>query len=295
MTSSTAATSSRSSATIRCSAALRPSRRVDDPLSPESPVSPAPRLSILVLGDNVRSHADTLQHLAAFLVLLQALRRLLQPPRRRVEQAPRPLRMTWSSSTDPLAITVDAYLSPVFREQIRRFEGLKVQLLQDEYRWVDSVTETMRYLGIDVLLSIVPEDQIAAVYGDRIPDTEILPTLAGYVPEKLSRYQSPPLAGRPIDVGYRGRALPFWNGRLSQEKVWIAQGVLQRIRGTALRTTLRGGSRIGSTAGAGRGSHLLQDHARRGERHVHNGLRRLDRRRRPGVPGGGDPRPASRT
>ena len=92
----------------------------------------------------------------------------------------------------------------------------------------------MRYLGIDVLLSIVPEDQIAAVYGDRIPDTEILPTLAGYVPEKLSRYPSPPLAGRPIDVGYRGRALPFWNGRLSQEKVWIAQGVLERIRGTGL-------------------------------------------------------------
>ena len=109
-----------------------------------------------------------------------------------------------------------------------------MQLLQDEYRWVDSVTETMRYLGIDVLLSIVPEDQIAAVYGDRIPDTEILPTLAGYVPEKLSRYPSPPLAGRPIDVGYRGRALPFWNGRLSQEKVWIAQGVLERIRGTGL-------------------------------------------------------------
>ena len=69
-----------------------------------------------------------------------------------------------------------------------------MQLLQDEYRWVDSVTEMMRHLGIDVLLSIVPEDQIAAVYGDSLPDTEILPTLAGYVPRS---YRSIPCRRSP--------------------------------------------------------------------------------------------------
>ena len=198
-------------------------------------MSARPQLSILVLGDDVRSHADTLlEHLAAF---GRYSRHRVDYYNPRSVESSRHLNL---SAYDvvvihySLAITFDAYLSPAFRDQIRRYAGLKVQLLQDEYRWVEEVTATMRDLGIDVLLSIVPEEEIDAVYGGRLPDTEILPTLAGYVPENLASHRAPPIVVRPIDIGYRGRVLPFWNGRLSQEKVWIAQGVLERIEGTGL-------------------------------------------------------------
>ena len=89
-----------------------------------SPESPAPRLSILVLGDNVRSHADTLlEHLAAF---RRYSRHRVDYYNPRAVESSRHLDL---SAYDvvvihySLAITVDAYLSPAFREQIRRFDG----------------------------------------------------------------------------------------------------------------------------------------------------------------------------
>jgi hypothetical protein len=194
------------------------------------------RLNILLLCDDSRAHADTVrEHLAAF-------RRYSH---HQIDYF-NPMGLVDSAHLEldaydvvvihySLVIIADGYISPSIREKIRRFPGLKVQFLQDEYRWVDSITEMMVYLEIDLLFSIVPEAEIAKVYGARLPETEILPTLAGYVPEKLVGYRSPPLASRPIDVGYRGRVLPYWNGALSQEKVWIAQGVLARIAGTGLR------------------------------------------------------------
>lgn len=134
-----------------------------------------------------------------------------------------------------LVITADGYVSPRLRERIRAFQGLKVQFLQDEYRWVDEITAMMRFLEIDVLFSIVPEREIENVYGGRIPDVTVVPTLAGYVPDELVGHSVLSLSQRWLDVGYRGRVLPFWNGALSQEKVEIARGVLERIGPYGLR------------------------------------------------------------
>jgi len=63
-------------------------------------------------------------------------------------------------------------------------------------------------------------------------------TLTGYVPESLQNVPRLPLIERPIDVGYRGRDLPFWLGRLTQEKQWIAQGFLARVSAHDLRTDI---------------------------------------------------------
>jgi len=87
----------------------------------------------------------------------------------------------------------------------------------------------MRYLGINVLFTLYPEDKIAKVWDQtRLPNVAVFTTLAGYVPDSLLNLETTPIATRPIDIGYRGRALPYWLGRLGQEKVWIAQGVLER-------------------------------------------------------------------
>lgn len=134
-----------------------------------------------------------------------------------------------------LVVIWDDYFSPWFREQVARYSGLKVQFLQDEYRWVDDVTETMRSLGIDVLYSVVQPETVAAVYGDRLPDTEILFTLTGFVPEGVAGRRVPPFAARPIDVGYRGRSVPYWLGRLGNEKIEIGRGFLRTAASRGLR------------------------------------------------------------
>ena len=193
-------------------------------------------LSVLVLADDRRDHAaNVLEH-------IDALRRF---SRHRVDVVnPRGLtssRLLRLQRYDvvvihyTLLVVSDTYLAPWFREQIAAFRGLKVQFLQDEYRWVDAITERMRELGIDLLFSVVPEEVVPQIYGPRVPGVDVLTTLAGFVPTELEGRPRPPLAGRPLDVAYRGRAIPYWLGRLGQEKVHIGREFLARARSTDLR------------------------------------------------------------
>ncbi|MEP6892387.1 MAG: hypothetical protein ABI927_01285 [Gaiellaceae bacterium] len=197
----------------------------------------ARKLSVLVLCDDDRAHAgNLLEHLAALQGYSRHRVRLYN-----ARGVPRS-RFLDLDAFDvvvihySLVITSDNYLAPWLRERIRAFAGLKVQFLQDEYRWVDDVTAMMRWLGIDVLFSIVPPTAIPALYDGRLDDVEIVPTLAGFVPEGMTRlHRLPPTSARPVDVGYRGRVLPYWIGALSQEKVAIARGFRARARDYGLR------------------------------------------------------------
>ena len=134
-----------------------------------------------------------------------------------------------------IVVTYDSYLPSELASRISRFQGLKVQFIQDEYRWVDEITARMREIGIDVLFTCVPEAAISSIYGPRLPGVQTVTTLAGYVPDQLVGRRVQPLRSRPVDVGYRGRAVPYWLGRLGQDKVDIARGFLARAAGTGLR------------------------------------------------------------
>lgn len=197
-------------------------------------------LSILFLCDNRPEHANTIHdHIAAFTRFSAHRIHLFNP------------RGLWDAPALPfdtfdvvvihysLVIISDHYLSPPFRDKLRLFHGLKVQFIQDDYRWVDDMAAMMRFLGIHVLFTLVPSAEIPKVWSaDRLPGVRTLSTLAGYVPDRLVGLAVPPLPARPIDIGYRGRVLPYWLGTLGQEKVSIAQGVLERIGKYDLRCDL---------------------------------------------------------
>jgi hypothetical protein len=190
------------------------------------------RLSVLLLCDDRPSHApNVLEHIGAF----------KRYSRHRVDSFnPRGLarsRFLRLSDYDVVVIhyTIPLYLSEWFREEIAGFDGLKVEFLQDEYRQVDAMTAAMRELGIDVLFSCVPADAVPNVYGSRLPGVDILPTLTGYVPADLAGRPRPSLEGRLLDVVYRGRSIPFWLGRLAQDKVMIGREFLARAASTELR------------------------------------------------------------
>ncbi len=118
----------------------------------------------------------------------------------------------------------DTYLSPTSRERINAFKGLKAIFIQDEYRFVDASVDAMRQLGIHVLFTCVPEDEIEKVYStSRLPGVAKVNVLTGYVPEGLTGRKVPDPITRPIDVGYRGRDVPAWLGELGQEKVRIGK------------------------------------------------------------------------
>jgi hypothetical protein len=189
-------------------------------------------LSLLLLCDDRRSHApNVLEH-------IRALRRF---SRHRVDLFnPRGIARSRFLRLDDYDVvvvhyTIPLYLSDWFREQIADFHGLKVQFLQDEYRRVDAMSGHMRELGIGLLFSSVPSDAVSSVYGSRLPNVDILPTLTGYVPADLEGSLPQPLAGRPLDVVYRGRSIPYWLGRLGQDKALIGQEFLARAAATGLR------------------------------------------------------------
>ncbi len=137
-----------------------------------------------------------------------------------------------------LVLSHERHVSKSFRAKLSRFRGLKVQFMQDEYRWVDRATSASREVGIDVLFTAAPEPAAGQLYDARLPGVRRVQTLTGYVPESLQSVPRRPLLERPIDVGYRGRDLPFWLGRLTQEKSWIAQGFLARAATYDLRTDI---------------------------------------------------------
>lgn len=199
--------------------------------------SEQPQRSILLLCDDNPRHANTvLDHIAAFRKLSKHHVRIFNP---RELTGSRFLELDEFDVVVihySLVITSDHYLAPSFRKRLRRFQGLKIQFIQDDYRWIDKITAMMRYLGIHVLFTLVPPTEIPKVWDEiRLPGVVKLNTLAGYVPESLVGLQTPPIESRLIDIGYRGRIIPYWLGRLGQEKVWIGEGVLARAEKYGLR------------------------------------------------------------
>lgn len=115
------------------------------------------------------------------------------------------------------------YLGERDEERIRRFAGLKLQIMQDEYRWIDRRIDQAARLGIHVLVSAMRPHNIRRVYGrPELANVLKFGTLSGYVPEYLERLPAPPIRGRPLHVSYRAREIQWWLGRLAHQKNRLA-------------------------------------------------------------------------
>jgi len=123
-------------------------------------------------------------------------------------------------------LCVEGYVSETYRERIRRFDGLKVAVVQDEYNHTNVTKSAIRELGFDIVLSCVPRDFMNYVYPSReFPGVRFVTVLAGYVADGLSARRTTirPLEERPVVVGYRGRDLGAVYGRLGREKFEIGR------------------------------------------------------------------------
>lgn len=131
------------------------------------------------------------------------------------------------------------YLSDASIGRIRHFQGLKALFIQDEYRHVNALHESLRALEIDVLFTCVPKSEVEKVYpAQTLPRITKISNLTGYVPESLLSVDVSPIAERPVDVGYRSRKPPYWLGELAYEKWRIAEIFGEHAAGTALNLNL---------------------------------------------------------
>ena len=141
-----------------------------------------------------------------------------------------------------IVISRHDFLSPSACERIQQFEGLKCVFVQDEYRFVDSTVEAIGRLGIDVLFTCIPDEEIEAVYPQsKLPGVQIVNVLTGYVPDRLPLSffkRAKPSHARQIDVGYRARKVPAWLGQLGQEKWLIGKRFKRDAENYSLRTDI---------------------------------------------------------
>jgi hypothetical protein len=120
----------------------------------------------------------------------------------------------------------DGYVSADYRERMRKFRGVKILAVQDEYDHTDKLKAAIRDLGFDIVLTCVPQESLDYVYPRaEFPGVTFLTVFTGYVSDDFaSNHPVPmPLAERPITIGYRGRDIGGKYGRLGFDKFEIGR------------------------------------------------------------------------
>lgn len=126
-----------------------------------------------------------------------------------------------------VVISSKNYISKKLRDKIRKFNGPKVLFIQDEMRWVERTVDSIIDLGIDCVFSVIDKETREFVYQDkRLKGVRFETTLTGFVPEHLTRLETPNYRERLIDIGYRARKLPACYGSFAQEKWQIGRKFL---------------------------------------------------------------------
>lgn len=112
-----------------------------------------------------------------------------------------------------------------FTRRVAAFPGLKIAIFQDEYDYFLWHRDTVIALGMQTIVTCVPEQHWRDVFqGADFDNVEFIHALTGYVTDDLSRLPPPkPLGERAFSIGYRGRPVPFAYGRLTQEKLLIGK------------------------------------------------------------------------
>jgi len=120
-------------------------------------------------------------------------------------------------------------VAPDVRRRIRDFSGLKIAILQDEYDYFLWHEHTLVELGIQTIVTCVPQKHWRDVFrGQAFAQIHFINALTGYVPQSLLELPAPrPLSQRKWAIGYRSRAVPFAYGRLTQEKRLIGERMKQ--------------------------------------------------------------------
>ena len=127
-----------------------------------------------------------------------------------------------------ICILYDYFLPPPIVAAVKAFPGPKVQIIQDEFRWINRMTRRMAELGIRAVFSSLTPDNIERVYHhEHLAGVRFVSGLPGYVSERLRRLPIVPLVDRPHHLVYRGRPLPIFLGTFAQEKVGIGLQALK--------------------------------------------------------------------
>ena len=113
-----------------------------------------------------------------------------------------------------------------FKKFLNSLKCTKIQkalFIQDEYDKTNKTKKLIKEIKFQIVFTCVPKKNITHVYSKKeFKKTQFISVLTGYIPNWAYGIKSWKKHNkRPIDVGYRGRRLPFRYGILGQMKFWI--------------------------------------------------------------------------
>jgi hypothetical protein len=140
----------------------------------------------------------------------------------------------------------DAYISKYISNKIRKFNGLKIQTIRDEYRYINSFADKMAYHGIDILFSVLRPEHIERVYyHDQLKSMYKVATLPGVAPEHMIELEVPPIKDRKIHVSYRSNSVEDLSalvGSFGLEKIELGPKFLSAVNGIGLNLDIKNGA-----------------------------------------------------
>lgn len=129
----------------------------------------------------------------------------------------------------------DTYMPKYLAQMISEFKGLKIQIIQDEWRWINRTANTAEMLGVDVIISSLAPENIKKVYHHYgLSSVQKFHSIPGYIPEYLLHETLIPMDQRKIHLSYRGREYSPHFGMAYYEKSMIGQQVQEGMKGTNL-------------------------------------------------------------
>ena len=123
-------------------------------------------------------------------------------------------------------------------------QSYKIAIFQDEYRHCQTRFGFINDYKIDCVYTCIDQAFIPEFYGKYTQAACIKTVLTGYVSQEMveqAERLTKPDQQRSIDIGYRGRPLPFYMGKGAQEKTEIADGFLARSGGLDLNLDIKMG------------------------------------------------------
>lgn len=112
---------------------------------------------------------------------------------------------------------------------LRKFQGIKVLMKQDENYKFRELAEYVGETGYDLIFTCLPSDALPIIYPEVIVGKpRFHRMLTGYVTPTLRNIKTN-IYDRPIDIGYRGSIQPLSFGRLAYEKRKIGDDVLRLL------------------------------------------------------------------
>jgi hypothetical protein len=121
-----------------------------------------------------------------------------------------------------IRLSSPGHLSDPIYEELKKFVGLKILFIQDEYDNLKSTYKYMSDIHFDIVFTCVPNEYLEYVYPrERFSNVLFEQNLTGYISYQNVFKNTVPFQDRTVDVFYRGRELPYIYGSLGREKFEI--------------------------------------------------------------------------